>query len=376
MRFSTEVKTLKAALRTVRGAVGNPRHMPILGNARIEVVGKRVTIAATDLEVGLIVDLGETVTSGNGIAVVPLKALEGVLKNAKKGRVDLKTEEGSYLRIEGEGCQATLAGNPPDKYPTLPDLPGSGETQLLSGLRAALGSVFHAVSTDETRYNLNGIAIDADAGHCIATDGHRLAVADASPIRLPWKGIQIIPLKPAKLLCKLLKGSGDCARVAFDGKNAGFHGEGFSFTIRMIEGEYPNYHQVIPKRSVETIRVDRDALLEGIASVEHCSPERSRAVKVTLNSGIGLETSNPDLGDASAHVDAVRGRGEADTVKTLALNGNYLCDALKTLDAGEIAIGIAGNKMVGKISDYASSPIKLYRSETEYPFCIIMPMRI
>lgn len=372
MRFSTSAKTLKSALRTAKSVVEKRSSMPILACVRIEVAGKCVTVAASDLETGLTLNLDETVTSNNGVAVVPLKALEAAIKPLK-AEVILETDK-KNLKIGDGQYSVSLSTNPASEYPTLPELTDSGETLPLEGLRHAIGTVAHAASLDETRYNLNGIAINADSGHCVATDGHRLAVADAGPVTLPWKGIQILPLKPVKLLCKLLKGSQDRACVTFDGKVMTFQGEGFSIGIRCIEGEFPNYKQVIPKRFVETIKVDRDALLDGIARVEHCSAERSRAVKITLDDGIGLETSNPDLGSASAHLDATRGRGEADTIKILTLNCRYLSDALKALDVGEVSIGIVGSEMVGNLPNYNLSPIKLHGGEA-FPFCIIMPIR-
>lgn len=379
MQFSIDAKTLKAALRTVRGATPTRQTMPILACVRIQALDGVISISATDLEVGLTLTLSEP-TPRNGVSVVPLKALEGILK-AYKGQVTLDTQgTREKLRIENETASSTIATSPPDEYPTLPAIEAEGDSQDLSDLREALEAVSHAASKDETRYNLNGIAVEVDpngSAKCIATDRHRLAIADAGPISLPWEGIRILPLKPVKLLAKLLKGSGDCARVFSEGSNyVAFSGEGFTLSMRCIEGEYPNYNQVISKAIVETISVDRDALLDGLASVEHCTPERSRAVKITLNSGIGLETSNPDVGDASTHVDAIRGRGEADVDKVLCLNLNYLRDALKTLAPGEVSIGIKGNKMVGGMLDYACSPIQLTHAGDAYPLCVVMPMRL
>lgn len=380
MRFSTDAKTLKAALRTVRGAIDKKPTMPILGSVRIEASAEGIAISATDLEVGLTLTLPFDVLGMSGVTVVPLKALETALKPFKKGWVTLDTQgTREKLRVENETSSATLATTPPDEYPTLPEPLGASETQSLSGLREALRAVSHAVSSDSTRYNLNGIAVEVNPKgsiQCIATDGHRLCIADVGPISLPWEGIRILPLKPVKLLCKLLKGASDCARIDCDQSSVTFRGEGFEFSVRCIDGEYPNYNQVIPKGIVETINVDRDALLAGIASVEHCTPEWSRAVKITLNSGISLETSNPDVGDASAHVDAIRGRGESNVDKVFALNLNYLRDALTTFKSGEVSIGIKGNKMFGKMPDYACSPIQLTHAGDTFPLCVVMPMRL
>ncbi len=373
MRFTTDAKTLKAALRTVKGAVESRITMPILACVRIEVAGSRSTMSATDLEVGLTVGIGVTTQHRKGVTVVPFKALAAAIKPLKH-QVTIETNK-EYLEVSDGQYLVSLATHPADEYPTLPEQPEGGELQSLEGLRLAIDLVAHAASADETRYNLNGIAIDADSGHCIATDGHRLAIADASSVKLPWKGIQILPLKPALMLAKLLKGLSDRVRVTSDGKAMMFQGEGFALGIRCIDGDYPNYQQVIPRRVAETIKVDRDALLDGLALVEHCAPERSRAVKITMDAGIGLATSNSDSGSAAAHVDAVRGRGKADVVKTLGLNGRYLRDALKAIDPGEIRIGMPGSNDNGKSPDYTCSPIKIQGPE-EFPLCVVMPMRL
>ena len=381
MRFSTDAKTLKAALRTMKSVIYKRSSMPILACVRIEASAEGISIVTTDLEVGLILTFPFDVFDVfgvSGVTVVPFKALESTLK-AYKGIVTLDTQgTRETLRVENETSSVRLATSPPNEYPTMPAIEAIGETQSLTSLREAFGAVSYAASSNPTRHNLNGIAVEVNpkgSTRCIATDGHRLAIANAGAISLPWEGIRILPLKPLKLLGKLLKGAFDCARVDCDQSSVSFRGEGFTLSIRCIEGEYPNYNQVIPERIVETISVDRDALLDGLASVEHCAPGRSRAVKIKLDSGIGLETSNPDIGDASAHVAAVRGRGESDVDKVFCLNLNYLHDALTTFEPGDIAIGIKGNAMVSQMPDYACSPIQLTHAGDAYPLCVVMPMR-
>ena len=171
----------------------------------------------------------------------------------------------------------------------------------------------------------------------------------------------------------------------------GFQGSGYTLIVRGIEGEFPNYKQVVPKAIGETIAVDRDAMLVGLETVSaawqritaaQCKtdsrPAREagwmRAVKVTFNGGILLESTNSET-DATSSATVDVSRGEPETVKELCFNGRYLQDALKTLPKGTVRLGIAGNQQSGAMPAYACSPVQL-QSEGAFPLCVVMPMRL
>jgi len=372
MKFSTDAKSIRRALRVVKGAAGKGAGtIPILKCAKISVSEGEVTIAATDLEVFLALEIPEACADpfqDNGAAVVDIKTLETAVK-ALDGNVSFR-RAGSTMAVETAASSIDIPISDESEWPVMPMLPDADLIRVdsLDGLRSALEAVFHAVSKDETRYNLNGIALETEThatARCIATDGHRLCIADSGPISLPWEGIQIVPLKAAKLLVKLLKASGDCASVSAAGNILGFQGSGYTLLARAIEGEFPNYQHVLPKSIGETVAVDRDALLRGLETASATWNEVNHAIKLRLDGGIDLVVDNPDLGQSETHVDA--SRGDPETVKEFGFNGRYLQDALKTLPKGTVRFGIQDN---------VCSAAQLQSRLDAFPLCIVMPMRL
>jgi DNA polymerase-3 subunit beta len=274
------------------------------------------------------------------------------------------------FRSAEPGFSVTVQGAPVDEYPTLPDYePTRGERVPSAGLYRALKAVLHAASKDETRYNLNGVMVDADGEptvRCVATDGHRLCVADAGPVSLPWSGQVIIPARAVKLLLPLMFKSPEVclSQVGKPFQTITISGDGWSVAVRTIEGEFPNYHQVIPRDTAETVQVNRAEFVEAVSSMIAVAPERSHAVKFTINGDIVLEVNNPDLGYASTRCECDRASGQPEIA--VAFNGKYILDALKELDAPKIQFAFKDE----------ISPVRFTEQHESHPLCVVMPMRV
>ena len=353
----------------MKGVISKMPTMPILGSVAIEAHGNSVTFRATDLEVGIVITESGLLVKDEGSVVLPIeKALK--LTRKLKGQVSLESADdfATVIRCPDRKSRTTLVGSPLDEFPTAPCIPERQSAVDAAPLAAAFTAVLHACSKDETRYNLNGVYINADTASAVkvvATDGHRLAVASAGPMRLPWEGGIIIPLKGAKYLTDFLKGE-DTVTIAHEEGALCVSGDYWVVSIRLIDGEYPNYEQVIPKKIAETLTADQKEFSEALATAYEMAAERSKAVKLVLDGGLELHTSNPDLGDSVVECPCERSGTEA---RTLAFNGKYLADAVAAVCDGRVRVEFAP----GDRSEL--NPIRISGSK-KFPFAIVMPMRV
>jgi DNA polymerase-3 subunit beta len=228
----------------------------------------------------------------------------------------------------------------------------------------------YAASVDETRYNLNGVYLEvlADSGklRMVATDGHRLACVDrvvgeeasslASGVIIPRKGL-------AELKRLVDEDADDEIELAFEGNNGLARRGKVTLVMRLIEGEFPNYHQVIPDKLDRQLVLAADPLLHALRRVSLLSSERSRAVTLELGDGkLVITSSNPDLGDAREELD-IDYTGEPLSV---GFNSKYLMEALAVSGAKEVRFGLQDDL----------SPAQLVPTDDEDTLAVVMPMRI
>ena len=227
-----------------------------------------------------------------------------------------------------------------------------------------------AMSTDETRYNLNGVFVEkvteegAEKLRMVATDGHRLSIVDRDvpgDVSLA-KGV-IFPRKGILELKRLLEGDEGEFELWIDQKHAIAYIGNITLIIRLIDGQFPPYRQVFPKESKRTLSVDRQGLIASLRRVTVLTNERTRGVKFVLSPNhLEIESSNPDFGEAHEEL-AVTYRGESFDV---GFNGRYFLDALAILE-DEQAVCLLGND---------TAPC-LLRSEFDKGYThLIMPMRL
>ena len=228
----------------------------------------------------------------------------------------------------------------------------------------------YAASVDETRYNLNGVYLEVldEPGRIrmVATDGHRLATVDRtlSDESLGLKDGVIIPRKGLGELKKLVdEDDADEIDLAFEG-NSGLARKGaVTLVMRLIEGEFPNYSQVLPKKIEKTVVLPSEDLSRALRRVALLSSERSKAVKLEFSDGrLTISSNNPDLGDAREELDIDYAGDEL----TIGFNVKYLLDALSTLKAKELRFGLQ--------SDLA--PAQFVPTDDDDTLAVVMPMRV
>ena len=377
MKLSITKGELQKGLSRIQSVVEQRNSMPILANVLLEArSGTKVApesvlqLAATDLEVGIRTAQPADVIEEGALTVAAKKFFE-LVRELPDERIDLGSTENSFLTIHCGRAEFTLAGTASDEYPSLPEFSPKKTVSVQAALLAAMiERTMYAASVDETRYNLNGVYLEArsEVGEIrmVATDGHRLAYADrilGAEIEGLKEGV-IIPRKGLAELRRLAEEEdADEIELAFEGNNGLARKGSVTLVMRLIEGEFPNYQQVLPTASKWQLTIASEPLVHALRRVVVFSSDRSRAIKLELDSGkLTLSSSNPDLGDAREEID-VDFEGDA---LSIGLNARYLLDALSALRAKEVKISFKDHL----------SPVQIIPAGEEGTLAVVMPMRL
>ena len=375
MKFSITKAELQRGLGRIQSIVEKRNTMPILANVLLEAntakkKGGSLTLAATDLEVGIRGTHDANVETA-GAVTASAKKLHEIVRELPDETVHLEASDNAYLSVRCARAEFSLAGSAAEEYPTLPSLsPERMVTAQAAVLSQMIERTMYAASMDETRYNLNGVYLEllADTGklRMVATDGHRLAYVDRS-VGNDVEGLRsgvIIPRKGLAELKRLVdEEDADEIEIGFEGNSGLARKGGVSLVMRLIEGEFPNYQQVLPKEIGIHLVIASDILAQSLRRVSLLSAERSRAVKLELSEGtLRLSSNNPDLGEAHEEID-VDYVGEP---LEIAFNVRYLIDALSAIRAKEVKLGFRD----------ALSPAQLVPSDDADTLAVVMPMRV
>lgn len=372
-----EIKIQRAALlrglALVQGVVEKKSTMPILSNTLFEATGNGLTITATDLEVGVMNTLPAEVISKGRVAI-HARGIYDIVRELSENMIHLKTKDNNWITITSGSSEFKIMGLNPDEFPTLPKKgEGSQATLETTTLGAMISKTAFAMSADETRYALNGVYLEqtTDKGktklRMVATDGHRLSITERE-IAKGWtlkKGV-ILPRKGIQELKKLIEGAlGEDTTVELwiDEKHAIAYRGTVTLVIRLIDGQFPPYGQVVPKGTKREIAVGRDAVTKALKRVSVVASSQSRGVKFAISpKNIEISSSNPDFGEAHEELSA-QYRGDSFEV---GFNARYFLDVLNVLE-DEQAVFRMGDD---------TAPC-LITSEMDPGFThIIMPMRL
>jgi DNA polymerase-3 subunit beta len=374
MKLSIAKNELQRGLARLQAIVEKRNTMPILANVHLAATGDAdagsLELAATDLEVGIRSCHPASVGRAGSVTASARKLYE-IVRELPEEEVRIEVSANAYLSIRCARANFTLAGNLPDEYPTLPKAePGQMSAIQAVVLGEMIERTIYAASADETRYNLNGVYFEslADSGklRMVATDGHRLAYVDRS-LGSPFESLDQGVIIPRKALIELKRlvdeEDADEIEIGFEGNNGLVRKQGVTLVMRLIEGEFPNYRQVIPQKLTHQLTLPVEALAHILRRVALLSSERSRAVKLELRPGLlRLSSNNPDLGEAQEDLDVDYAGDEL----TIAFNARYLLDCLSVLTAKEVTLSLQDEH----------SPTQLVPTDDEDTLAVVMPMRI
>jgi len=356
-----------AGLQAVQNVVSTRTTLPILSNVLIRAEGNHVEFTATDLDVTVACKVEGKVIKA-GATTLPVKKLFGIVRELQ-GEIEIETDEKNLTSIRSGSSFFKIHGLAADEFPPLPNFKDDKKvTQPQENIRAMIRKTSFAVSTDESRYVLNGIFFSLKEGKMtlVATDGRRLALVDEEvEIAEKSAGEFIVPAKAINELNRLLQEKGE-VELKFGENQASFalkNETGLSVLLitKLIEGNYPNYRQVIPGEAKERIAVGREELVQALRRAEIMTSEKANSVKLSFGKNVLTITANsPEVGEARETM-AINYKGQE---LAIAFNPRYLIDPLNALTEDEVFIEL--------IDELSPGVIKI-----NGPFLsVVMPMRL
>jgi DNA polymerase-3 subunit beta len=379
MELVIERVSLQNSLAMVQGIVERRNTVPILGHVLIEPDGAKIRLSATDLEVGIRTEVACQATEKGSLTLNARKLFE-IVREAEGDEVSFKSLDNDWVELKCGRARFKMMGLDPRSFPAMPGQSTKGSAEparkVVKGdlkvaaavLAAMIDKTLFAVSPDEARYNLSGVYIDSPAAgtaRMVATDGHRLSLIDREVGGFSMQGGAIIPRKGMAELRKLLDQAGDGeVELALDGALAWIKRGVTEVSMRLVEGEFPDYRGVIPKQSRYQVAVGRDALLSAIKRAAIFSNERYHGVKLGLSSGtLTVSSASPEMGEASETIDVEFGGDEF----SIGFNASYVQQVLNVIPEGTDAVlGLSDEVSPGVISTAADSLFTY----------VVMPMRL
>lgn len=375
MEIRIPANELTRALTLVQGVVQRKNAMPILSNVLLQTDGSTsVLLSSTDLDVGMrIAKPCEVVREG--AITVSARSLLDIVKMLPGPDVTLRALENSHLSIRSGRTNARLVALSAHEFPNLPSLDGMPfQTVPAENFLAMVQKTLYSTSSDENRYNLTGVFFEPQKGTpnavvMVSTDGHRLSRVKESfqsgdfsvfePVTLPRKGL-------AELVRLLDSGSLEnepTFRLGISEQHAIVLFKNTYLSMRLIDGKFPDYHQVIPKLADKILRASRHDFLLGLKRVSVLASEKSQSVRMKTKGGeLTVSCVNPDAGEATDDVPVEYSGPDIE----IGFNAKYIIDALSS---------ITDNNIMVKFTD-PLSPTLITGMNDDSHQCVIMPMRM
>jgi len=372
MKLTIERAALLRALGHVQSVVERRNTIPILSNVLLRAEGSKLALSATDMDLEMVSALAAQ-GAKPGATTVPAHTLYDIIRKLREGaQIELETTgEKGLMTLRSGRSTFTLSCLPPEDYPLM----AGGELAhnfLLSAadLKRLIDRTRFAISTEETRYYLNGIYLHAAKSdkvnmlRAVATDGHRLARME---IPLPegasgMRGV-IVPRKTVTELRKLLDEMDQDVSVALSDTKIRFTFADTVLTSKLIDGTFPDYDRVIPVSNDRILEVDCKLFAEAVDRVSTISTEKSRAVKLAIERGsLTLSATSPENGTA---IEELEVRYNAQPLE-IGFNSRYLLDITEQIEGEGARFAMAD----------AASPTVVRDSADDSALYVLMPMRV
>jgi DNA polymerase III subunit beta len=372
MKLTIERAALLRSLGHVQSVVERRTTIPILSNLKLDAQAGGLSVSATDMDLS-IVDRTAAEIESPGATTAPAHLLYDVVRKLPEGSV-------VELELQDGGAELTLvAGRSTFTLPCLPadDFPSIGDDGVdhrfampAKELRRLIDKTRFAISTEETRYYLNGVYLHATEDGAtstlrgVATDGHRLArVEVALPEGAAGMPAVIVPRKTVAELRKLIDDADDEVQVGLSSSRIQFAVGEAVLRSRLIDGTFPDYERVIPKHNDKILVADTKAFTDAVDRVATVSTDKTRAVKLGLSAGrLTVSAISPDAGRAVEELDAAY---NSDALE-IGFNARYILDMTAQIDGAEIELAMAD----------AASPTLARDPKDGSAIYVLMPMRV
>lgn len=368
MNLTISKEQIINGLQAVQNVVSTRTTLPILSNVLLRAEGNRLEFTATDLDVTISCGVEASVKKA-GSTTVPVKKLFGIVRELNNPEIEIEVDDKNTCSIRSGSSFYKINGLSADEFPPLPKFKEEKKVALpQEKVKGMMKKTSFAISTDESRYVLNGIFISLKEHKMtmVATDGRRLALVDEEvDVTEKSQGEFIVPAKAVNELNRLLTDKGE-VEIRYSENQAAFtlkDDKGFSILIisKLIEGNYPNYRQVIPGEAKERIALVREEFLHALKRAEIMTSEKSNSVKLTFGkNNLAITANSPEVGEARESL-AINYKGKE---MAIAFNPKYIIDPLNALNNDEIFLEL--------IDELSPGVVKI-----NGPFLyVVMPMRL
>ncbi len=371
MKFKVDRQEFHRAIATVDSIIPAREIRSIISNILIETEADRIILTATDLEMGIKTWL-PVQAERKGKLTLPAKKLSQAIREFRGSEISFQSDSDNRITIQDASgvskARITLMGMASDEYPQIPTLADDRYNEFPVGSAIEMiRRCAYAMAEEDARYVFNGLFITSDGTKTsfVATDGRRLSrILREFPQALPFKEGVILPNKAVREMQKLLDSSED-GRIAYDERDRRVYlriGR-VDLITKLIDGQFPDYEQVLPKKLAHRVKLDRVALENSIRQVAVMAAEPSRQIRLSFADGaLNIAASTPDIGEGQDTL-AVDYSGEETTI---AFNSNYILDVLKTIGASDVNVGFSSASQPAVVED-----------PTDPDFvAVIMPMKL
>lgn len=374
MKVKMSKSELIKSLSKVQGIVERRNTLPILSYVLMNAEGSNIEIISTDLEVGLKAFYEAEVIEPGTITIMAKKAFE-IARELPEEEVEIFSEDSSWVRLVSGRANFRMVGLPKEDFPGLPEYTGkSGLCIYRESVLDMVQKTYFAISHDQTRYALNGVLMEAttmeDKGgyqicRMVSTDGHRLAMVEKPCLKGNTEERSIIiPRKAVMELRKALEDEQtEEIKVDFKENHVFFAGKRIVMAARLIEGQFPEYQQVIPEKDGKKVLIKREEFCHVLRRISILTADRSNPVRFSIEGGrMTISTNNPDVGEASESME-VEYDGEP---IELGFNARYVLDVLNAVEDTNVVL---------QLNEPLSPGLLIPESDSSYRY-VIMPMRL
>jgi len=365
MKIVCSKAELNRVISLAQSAASTKNVLPVLTNLLFEAGDDGLTVTGTDLEIGLRVKLKVEVAQ-KGSATLPAKKLAEIVRSLEDGDVEITVKDGTKGEIKGGRANIRLVGVPAEDFP---NFPGYRKEKSLTLSAKVLGDMIKrtgfSVSQDETRYILQGglLLSNGKTARMVTTDGHRLSTME-QPLSAGQESVQaVIPSKALGELSRVLPGDDTAVTAYFADNHIFFELGELTLFSRLLDGQFPNYEQVIPKKNEHTLIAEVAPLQAVVNRMSLLAGDKGNSIKFHLGEdGLKVTAATADLGEGDESLDV----DYSGAAMTVAFNAKYLMDVLKNLGTERLEM-----KLSTPLSPTLITPVGT-ENGARY---VVMPMR-
>ncbi len=368
MNLTIAKEQIMNGLQAVQNVVSTRTTLPILSNVLLRAEKDKLEFTATDLDVTISCGVEASVKKP-GSTTVPVKKLFGIIRELNNPEIEIEVDDKNMCCVRSGASFYKINGLSAEEFPPLPKFKDDKKVAVpQEKVRGMMKKTSFAISTDESRYVLNGIFISLKEHKMtmVATDGRRLALVDEDvDVSEKSQGEFIVPAKAVNELNRLLQDKGE-VELRYSDNQAAFtlkdeKGSSILIITKLIEGNYPNYRQVIPAEPKERVALAREEFLHALRRAEIMTSEKSNSVKLSFSkNNLAITANSPEVGEARESL-AINYKGKE---MAIAFNPKYMIDPLNALANDEVFLELIDELSPGVLK--VNGPF-LY---------VVMPMRL